>query len=92
MWNISNLQLIDPTNLPKAKDNLLQTVLTDIFILLGAISVLMLVIAGVRYVFSRGNSDATAQAKNMITYSLMGLVIAALAASIVSFVLNKAGG
>lgn len=92
MWNFSALQLIDPTPLPKTNDNALQTTLTDFFIILGALAVLMIVIAGVRYIFARGNAEATAKAKNMILYSVMGLVIAALAASIVNIVLKKAGG
>ncbi|MBX4197654.1 pilin [Candidatus Saccharibacteria bacterium] len=88
---LGDLNLLNSTNLPKTNDNVIKTVLTDTFILLGAISLLMIVIAGLRYIFARGNAEATAQAKNMITYSVMGLIIAALAASIVSVVLNRAG-
>jgi uncharacterized membrane protein YidH (DUF202 family) len=92
MWYLNALQLVDPSNLPKTNDNAVKTILTDVFIILGAISLLMIVIAGLRYVFARGNAESTAQAKNMIIYSVMGLVIAALAASIVTIVLNRAGG
>jgi uncharacterized protein YacL len=92
MKYFSDLQLIDPSPLPKTNNNNeVQVVLTDLFVILGAISVLMIVIAGMRYIFARGNTESTAQAKNMIIYSIMGLVIAALAASIVTVVLNKAG-
>lgn len=69
----------------------IQNVLTVVFITLGAIAVLMVVIGGFRYIFARGNPDSTAQAKNMITHSLVGLIIAALAATIVNFVLGKVG-
>ena len=51
----------------------------------------MIIVAGVRYIFARGNAEATAKAKNMILYSVMGLAIAALAASIVNIVLSRAG-
>jgi cytochrome bd-type quinol oxidase subunit 2 len=91
MRNFSALQIISPGPLPQTNDNALQTLLTDFFILLGAAAVLMIIIAGVRYIFARGNAEATAKAKNMIQYSVMGLVIAALAASIVNIVLDKAG-
>ncbi|HSW78884.1 MAG TPA: hypothetical protein VLF88_02630 [Candidatus Babeliales bacterium] len=91
MWIFSALELIDPHSLPKANDNALQIILTDAFILLGAISVLMITIAGIRYILARGNADATSQAKNMLTYSVTGLVIAALAATIVNLVIDKAG-
>jgi hypothetical protein len=92
MWKLSAVPIIKPDSLPKTTDNTLKTVLTDIFIVLGAVALLMIVIAGLRYVFARGNTESTAQAKNMIIYSIMGLVMAALAASIVQVVLHKAGG
>jgi hypothetical protein len=59
--------------------------------LLGAISLLMLVIAGLRYILARGNAESTAQARNMITYSVIGLIVAALASTIVNFVLGNTG-
>jgi glucose uptake protein GlcU len=89
------LNLIDPTNanLPTACANqaTLNTLLGDLFILLGAISVLMIVIAGLRYVMARGNSEKTTQAKNIIQYSIIGLIISSLAYAIVSFVITNAG-
>ncbi|HVS78847.1 MAG TPA: hypothetical protein VHD84_00980 [Candidatus Saccharimonadales bacterium] len=91
MRNFSALQLVSPNNIPKTNDNDVQVVLTDAFVLLGAISLLMLVIAGLRYILAGGNAESAAQARRMITYSVMGLVISALAASIVTVVLNKAG-
>jgi type IV secretory pathway VirB2 component (pilin) len=92
MWKLSAIPLIKSDSLPKTNDNTLKTILTDLFVILGAIALLMIVIAGLRYVFAGGNADGTAQAKRMIIYSIIGLVIAALAASIVQVVLNKAGG
>jgi riboflavin transporter FmnP len=92
MWYLSAIQLVDPSNIPHTKDDSLQTLLTDAFIILGAISLLMIVIAGLRYIFARGSAESTAQAKNMIQHSIMGLILAALAASIVQVVLNRAGG
>lgn len=93
MKNFSDLNLVKANNLPHATANqsTLDTVLTDVFIILGAVCVLMIVIAGLRYIFARGNPDATAQAKNMIQYSITGLIIAALAAAIVNVVLGKTG-
>jgi hypothetical protein len=92
MWYFNDaLKIIDPSPLPQANDNVLQTVLTDLFIMLGAIALLMIVIAGLRYILARGNTETTTQAKNMIVYSLIGLIIAALAASIVQVVLSRSG-
>jgi hypothetical protein len=90
---IGDLNLLTSKNLPKVTktDNTVQNVLTDAFIILGAIAVLMIVIGGLRYIFARGNTEATAQAKGMISHSLIGLIIAAMAAAIVNFVLGRVG-
>ncbi|HET6864210.1 MAG TPA: pilin [Candidatus Saccharimonadales bacterium] len=92
MKYLNDLNLVTSKNLPHAgTDSTVKNILTDAFVILGALAVLMIVIAGLRYIFARGNPDATAQAKNMIQHSLVGLILAALAAVIVNVVLNKAG-
>ena len=91
MKYISDLNLLSSKGLPQTNDNTIKIVLTDVFILLGAIALLMIVIAGLRYILARGNADATAQAKSMLSHSLVGLIIAALAATIVNFVLGRVG-
>lgn len=91
MRYIGAVQFVDPTNLPKANDKLVESVISDFFILMGAVALLMLTVAGIRYIFARGNPESTTKAKNMIQYSLIGLILAALAESIVAFVLNRSG-
>lgn len=54
-----------------------------------AISVIMIVIGGFRYVVSSGDSNAVSGAKNTILYALIGLVVAIFAQAIISFVLVK---
>lgn len=58
------------------------------FGILGAISFLIIVIAGLQYILSQGDAQAVAKAKNAIIYALIGLVLAILAQSIVSFAVN----
>ena len=81
-------QLIKPTNIPQtpATQATLDKVLSLIFVTIGAIAVLMLVIGGVRYIFAGGKPEDVTKARNMIVYSLIGLVIAALAAAIVNVI------
>ena len=55
---------------------------------LGIISVIMLIVGGVKYAMSAGDAKAVTDAKNTILYALIGLVIAVLAYSIVNFVLG----
>jgi uncharacterized membrane protein len=92
MINFAVLNLIDNSkaNLPEAKDNAVQTVLTDLFVLMGALAFFMIVLAGLRYILARGSPDKVESAKNQIMYALIGLVIAILAATIVNLVLGRA--
>ena len=53
---------------------------------IGAVSVIMIILGGLRYVTSNGDSKATASAKDTILYSVVGLVVAIAAFAIVTFV------
>ena len=55
-------------------------------------SVIMIIFGGVRYTTSMGNPDATAQAKNTIIYSVIGLVIAITASFLVTFIATSVLG
>lgn len=57
----------------------------------GAISVIMLIWGGLRYITSGGDSKKITDAKNTILYAIIGLVIAVLAFAIINFVLNAIG-
>jgi len=58
-------------------------------LVIGALSVIMIIIGGFKYIVSAGASDKVTAAKNTILYAIIGLVIVALAQLIVHFVLNK---
>jgi hypothetical protein len=68
----------------------LQTVLQITFGILGAIAVLVIVVSGLQYILSAGDPQKVARAKDAIIYACIGLVVAILAFSIVSFVLDGA--
>jgi hypothetical protein len=57
--------------------------------LVGAISVIMLIIGGVRYVVSGGDQAAVTSAKNTILYAIIGIVVAFLAFAAVNFVTTQ---
>jgi len=92
MLNLLSIELIQPKGVPQTQANpdTLNTILSDVFLLLGAIAFLMIVISGLRYIMARGNADSTAQARNTIIYSAIGLIISALAYSIVTFIIKQA--
>jgi glucose uptake protein GlcU len=57
--------------------------------IIGAVSVLMIIIGGIRYVTSNGEQQQVTSAKNTIIYALVGLVVAMLAYAIVHFVISN---
>lgn len=54
--------------------------------LIGALSIIMIVVGGIRYVISNGDPKKVADAKNTITYAIVGIIVALLAYAIVKFV------
>ena len=57
--------------------------------IIGAIAVIMIVVGGLRYVLSGGDSSAVTGAKNTILYAVVGLIVALLAYAIVNFVVTS---
>ena len=56
----------------------------------GVIAVVMIIVGGLKYVTSGGDSSGVQSAKNTIMYALIGIVIVALAQVIVQFTVKKA--
>ncbi|HET9721605.1 MAG TPA: pilin [Candidatus Saccharimonadales bacterium] len=80
--------LVDTSHLPKAQSGSLDPILNAIFVFMGALALLMVVIGGFRYAISGGDSEKVANSKRMITYSIVGLVVIALAAVIVNYIIG----
>jgi len=59
--------------------------------ILGAVSVIVIIYAGIRYATSGGDPGRVSAAKNTLLYAVIGLVVAILAYSIVNFVILKIG-
>jgi len=68
---------------------LVSTVTNALLFIIGAISVIMIIVGGIRYVISNGDSAQITAAKNTILYAVIGLVIALLAYAIVNFVVTN---
>jgi hypothetical protein len=66
-----------------------KTITNVLLFIIGAISVIMLIIGGIRYVISGGDSSAVTAAKNTILYAVVGIIVALLAYALVNFVLNS---
>lgn len=66
----------------------LTIILNTTFVIVGAIAVMIITIAGFRYVLSHGDPNLIAQSKNAIIYAVIGLIVTISAAAIVNFMLK----
>lgn len=57
--------------------------------IVGAIAVIMLVVGGLQFVLSSGDSKRVESARNTILYAVVGLIVASLAFAIIDFVTGK---
>ena len=55
----------------------------------GAVAVLVLVIAALRFITAQGNPQEASQARNTIIYAAVGIVVIASAEAIVAFVAGR---
>ena len=72
-----------------AVSRLLRTVVTILSIIAGAAAVIMVILAGFKYITSGGEAGKVTNAKNTLIYALIGVAIAALAQVLVHFVLAQ---
>jgi hypothetical protein len=70
------------------KTPVFKTITNVLLFIIGAVSVIMLVIGGIRYTISAGDSSAVTGAKNTILYAIVGIVVALLAYAVVNFVIG----
>lgn len=71
-------------------NNIANAVVTIISYIAGIIAIIMVLIAGIRYTTSGGDSAKVSAAKTALVYALIGIAVAALAQVLVHFVLNQA--
>lgn len=79
------------TGLPKivaGKDQVDQ-ILAIVFGAFAALAVLMIVIAGLRFVTAQGDSNEIAKARKTIIYAVIGLAVSLTAEAFVAFVLGN---
>ena len=67
----------------------LQIIINVIVGVIGFIAVVMIIMGGISFVTSQGDSSKVAKARNTILYGVVGLIVAMLAFAIVTFVLTN---
>lgn len=84
----------DPNNIVCANssesvDPVIKTVIRYLLIISGIVSVVMVIIGGLKYSTSNGDSSKLSSAKNTILYAIIGVIISALAYGIVDYVFRS---
>jgi cytochrome bd-type quinol oxidase subunit 2 len=79
----------DPTTPTDKVNSTIKLVINMFSIVVGIVAVIMIVLGGLKYITSSGDSNNITSAKNTILYAIVGLVVVALAQFIVRFVLGK---
>lgn len=82
----------DACDIVKNSDNLETMVANGIKLalqILGTVAVIIIIIAGFRFVTANGNKDSVAKARNTILYAAIGLIVAILSYAIVTFVTSR---
>jgi hypothetical protein len=88
---------VDPNAVCSADDagatdkvnDIVKLVINIFSIIVGFVSVIMIIVGGLKYITSGGDSGNITGAKNTILYAIIGLVVVALAQIVVKFVLAK---
>jgi amino acid transporter len=78
--------------IPNSTGNLSQAVanFTNLgLVLIGALAVVFIIVGGIQYITSSGDPAQVKNAKNTILYAIIGLVVAAAAYAIVSFLTGR---
>ena len=81
--------LVDDSGATCTDEPIFKTITNVLLFIVGAISVIMLVIGGIRYTISGGDSGQVKSAKDTILYAIIGIIVSLLAFAVVNFVLSS---
>ena len=70
-------------------EGFIKTVVNTLLYIIAAVSVITIIIAGIRYTTSHGDAKGVQVAKDTLLYSVVGLVVSISAYAIVNFVLGS---
>lgn len=67
---------------------IVKVIINVLLYFIGALSVIMIIFGGFKYVTSAGDSNGVSSAKSTIMYAVIGLIVSVLAFTLVNFVLD----
>jgi cytochrome bd-type quinol oxidase subunit 2 len=78
-----------PSETEPSVKSTLETMLDLLSMVAGIIAVIMIIVAGTKFITSQGDSGKVASARSSIIYALVGLIIVILAQTIIYFVIDN---
>lgn len=77
----------DDINVPRAEaSDVLASALTTTYFIAGIIAVIVLIVGGIMYATAAGDPNGVAKARNLILFSIIGLVVVVIAYAVTLFV------
>lgn len=86
----TNCDASDTVDADNRINGIIATAIRIFQVVVGLISVIFIIMGGLKYITSGGDATSVGSAKNTILYAMVGIVVVALAEIIVQFVLNRA--
>lgn len=82
---------LEDANIPvnDVTGNNVNNILQIVFGTMGAIALIIIIIAGIKFMTSQGNPDNLTKARNTIIYAAVGLAVSLGALTIVTFVVGR---
>ena len=77
-----------PDSTKSSVNNIINTIINVFSWVVGVVAVIMVIFGGFRYVTAAGNETKTKAAKDTILFALIGIIIVALAQTIVKYVID----
>ena len=74
---------------PDGLSNILKNATNIVLFVAGALAVIMIIYGAIRFMTAHGNEKQVESARLIVTYSVIGLIIAILAYALVNFVLSN---
>lgn len=74
---------------PDGLSNTLKNATNTVLFVAGALAVIMIIYGAIRFMTAHGNEKQVESARLIVTYSVIGLIIAILAYALVNFVLSN---
>ena len=71
------------------EDVLLTNILNFTYFIAGVVAIIVIIVAGIMYTSSSGDSSRVAIAKNALTYAIIGLVVVLSAFVLTNFVIGR---